>query len=194
MYKGRIIFLINRLLIHRFRYVNDCIKDKSATKTHYTALCNISSASIWLILKEKIMKLALLISTAFVLVTAFKDSNCEAATAGTPLTGTKWVLKKIHSPARVEDISIKTAFIIFNAEKKSAGGKGGCNSFGGSFTVDKEKISIKNIFSTKMYCDGIQPVEDAFFKQLEKVTRFEIKEKILVLYQGNEALLELEAE
>lgn len=107
------------------------------------------------------------------------------------LYDTKWMLKKIHTSSGVEDVITK-AFIRFNEKKKSAGGHGGCNSFGGTVTVNNNTISIKEIFSTKMFCEGIQPTEDAFFKQLEKVNRFEIKDKALLLYLDQDVLLEFE--
>ncbi|HMT72889.1 MAG TPA: META domain-containing protein [Chitinophagaceae bacterium] len=82
----------------------------------------------------------------------------------------------------------------FNAANLSAGGNGSCNSFGGTLYVSNDSISITNIFSTKMYCDGVQQTEDSFFNQLEKATRYKIKEKTLLLYKGSTLLLEFMAE
>jgi len=45
-----------------------------------------------------------------------------------------------------------------------------------------------------MFCEETQQVEDAFFKQLEKVNRFEIKGKTLMLYRDKELLLEFVSE
>jgi heat shock protein HslJ len=45
-----------------------------------------------------------------------------------------------------------------------------------------------------MYCDGVQQTEDSFFNQLEKATRYKIKEKTLLLYKGSTLLLEFMAE
>jgi len=109
------------------------------------------------------------------------------------LYDTKWELKKIHNAGNVETVTNK-AFIKFNEEKKSAGGNGCCNAFGSSITVSGNKISLKDIFSTKMYCESVQQTEGAFFKQLEKVNRFVIKDKALLLYKDKEVLLEFESE
>ena len=145
------------------------------------------------VLKQKNMKLITFISAgAFILFSAFvmkKETTSQTST----LYNTKWSLKKIHTEAGVEEVNTK-AFIKFNQEKKSAGGNGSCNSFGSSFTITKDQISFKDIFSTKMYCEGVQQTEDAFFKQLEKVNRFEVKDKTLILYQGEGALLEFVSE
>jgi heat shock protein HslJ len=109
------------------------------------------------------------------------------------LYDTKWSLKKIHIADSVEIITIK-AFIKFNQEKKSAGGNGGCNSFGSSINVSGNIVSFKDVFSTQMYCEGVQQTEDAFFKQLGKVNRFEVKDKALLLYRDKEVFLEFESE
>jgi heat shock protein HslJ len=129
---------------------------------------------------------------AFILFSAFfmkQQNNSQSS----PLYDIKWSLKKIHTGGAAEAVNTN-AFIQFNAEKKSAGGNGSCNSFGSSFTVNGKQISFKNIFSTKMYCEGVQQTEDAFFKQLEKVNRFETAAKTLLLYNGDEIVLEFQSE
>jgi len=129
---------------------------------------------------------------AFIFFSAFvmKKENSRQAS---PLYDTKWALKKIHNGRNVEVVTGK-AFIKFNQEKKSAGGNGGCNSFGSTINVSGSTVSFKDIFSTKMYCEGIQETEDAFFTQLEKVNRFEVKDKTLLLYMDKEVLMEFESE
>jgi heat shock protein HslJ len=137
------------------------------------------------------MKLITFISAgAFILSSAFimKKENIT-----TSLYDTNWSLKKIHTETGAEEVNTK-AFIKLNEEKKRAGGNGSCNTFGSSFSITNKVISFKNIFSTKMYCEGVQQIEDAFFKQLEKVNRFEIKNKTLTLYLDKEMLLEFEGE
>ena len=110
-----------------------------------------------------------------------------------PLYNTKWSLKKIYTDDKEETVNTK-AFIRFDKEKGSAGGNGSCNSFGSSATINGNEVSFKNIFSTKMYCEQVQPIENTYFGKLEKVNRFEIKDKTLVLYHEKEKLLEFLAE
>ena len=139
------------------------------------------------------MKLVTFISAGtFIVLSAFVMKK-EKTTNTTSLYDTKWSLKKIHTDAGVEEVNTK-AFIKLNAEKKSAGGNGSCNTFGSSFSIINNTISFKNIFSTKMYCEGVQQIEDAFFKQLEKVNRLEVTDKALVLFHENEILLEFDSE
>lgn len=45
-----------------------------------------------------------------------------------------------------------------------------------------------------MYCEGVQQTEDAFFKQLGEVNRFEVKDKRLLLYRDKEVLQEFASE
>ncbi len=106
---------------------------------------------------------------------------------------TKWSLNRIHTENGIEDVQTK-AFIKFDKEKQSAGGNGSCNNFGSDFILNKNKISFKNIFSTKMYCDGVQQIEDTFFKELEKINRYEVKDKTLFLFDGKDLRLEFESE
>ena len=104
----------------------------------------------------------------------------------------KWVLKKIHTEAGVEKGNAN-AFIQFDEAKQSAGGKGGCNNFGSSISVNENTIQFKNIFSTKMNCETVQSTENTFIKKLALVNHFEINGKLLGLFHGKELLLELEA-
>ncbi len=138
------------------------------------------------------MKLITYMSTGlFMLLSAFimkKDNGQQQS-----LYETKWSLKKIHTKQGTEEVNTK-AFIKFNQQKQSAGGNGSCNTFGSSITISGDKISFKDIFSTKMYCEGVQQVEDKFFQQLNKINRFEIKDNTLLLLRDNEVLLEFQSE
>ena len=137
------------------------------------------------------MKLITFISAgAFIFSSAFVMKN-ECTTQASSLYDKKWELKKIHNISNVEEIT-GNAFIRFNQGKKSAGGNGGCNAFGSTITVSGNAISLKEIISTQMYCEGVQPTEIAFFKLLEKVNQFVVKDKSLVLYYDKDILLEFE--
>ncbi len=107
---------------------------------------------------------------------------------------TKWALTKLHTAEGMKEVIVKKAFIRFDEEKKSAGGNGSCNSFGGSVTVKGDSLKFGNLFSTKMFCADVQGTEDSFFIALQKVTRFEIKDNSLLLLNGQDVLLEFESE
>ena len=132
-----------------------------------------------------------------VLIASSCKSSKETMDPSTPLYDTslyniKWSLKKIYENGKPGDVNTR-AFIRFDKEKGSAGGNGSCNSFGSTSTVEGNKVSFKNIFSTKMYCEEVQQVENKYLKQLENANRFEIKDKALILYRDKEKLLEFTA-
>ena len=140
------------------------------------------------------MKLTTCISAGvFIFLSAWVLKTKEANEQSGSLYDTKWSLKRIQSDNTTHDVTGK-AFIKFNDEKNSAGGNGGCNTFGSTLTTSGNNLHLTNIFSTKMYCEGIQQTEDLFLKYLAQVTRYDIKGKTLSLYKDKELLLELAEE
>jgi heat shock protein HslJ len=104
------------------------------------------------------------------------------------LFGTQWKLTKIEG----NEIDVAKAFIRFDEAKNSIGGNGGCNAFGGSMEKNENQIKFSKIISTKMYCEGVQDVEDKFMKDLERVTKYEISHGKLRLISDDKILLEFE--
>ena len=140
------------------------------------------------------MRLITFISAgAFILFSAFIMKKENQTQTPSSLYETKWSLKKMHTDSGIEEVNTK-AFIKFDEAKQSAGGNGSCNSFGSNTSIEKNKISFKNIFSTKMYCVDVQQTEDKHFSLLGKVNRFEVKDNLLTLYLDKEVLLEFAAE
>ena len=131
------------------------------------------------------MKQLYFICATLVIFTSSCKSSKEIMPSSTPLYTTKWSLKKIHANGNEEIVNTK-AFIRFDKEKGSAGGNGSCNSFGSSPTINGNEVSFKNVFSTKMYCEQVQQIENKLLGSLEKVTRYEIKDKSLFLYKDKE--------
>ena len=139
------------------------------------------------------MKQLYFICISILMITISCKSAKETMKTTTPLFDTKWSLKKIYSDGKEETVSTK-AFIRFDKEKGSAGGNGSCNSFGSNATINGNEVSFKNIFSTKMYCEQVQQIENNFLAGLQKINRFEIKDKTLFLYQDKEIMLEFISE
>ena len=139
------------------------------------------------------MKQVIFICLSIIFSTVACSSAKETVEQTTPLYNTRWSLKKIYSDGKGEAIDTK-AFIRFDKEKGSAGGNGSCNSFGSTASVNGTEVSFKNIFSTKMYCEQVQQIENKYLGVLGKATRFEIKDKKLLLYNNKELVLEFTAE
>lgn len=104
--------------------------------------------------------------------------------------GYNWYLRKITLPSGKMDISSKTSYINFDQEKKSAGGNGGCNHFGGSCIIDGKSLAIKNMFATEMYCEEFHLQEENFFRLLQQVNRYDVKDSVLIMYHDNDQLME----
>jgi len=104
------------------------------------------------------------------------------------LFGTQWKLTRIEGNA----INNDKAFIRFDEQKKSAGGNGGCNVFGGSFSKNGNRLKISQIISTKMFCENGSDVENKFFANLDRVTNYEIKNGKLFLMTNETVVLEFE--
>lgn len=135
------------------------------------------------------MKNSFIISAVLVPLFVSCSVSKKVNMPGKPLYETIWALQKIYTDAGIEEVQTK-AFIKFDEQKKNAGGNGSCNSFGSTTTIHNNEIGFKDIFSTKMYCQEVQKIEDSFFKKLEMVDRFEITGNSLLLYQGEKMVLE----
>ncbi len=101
------------------------------------------------------------------------------------LEGKKWILVSISGKPlpKIE----KTPFLIFNKWRASAGGDSGCNSYGGSYKTEGDKISITEIRSTKRACieEKQTDVERELLDGLKRTKHFEIKAGKLNLYEGD---------
>src|SRR5512138_1036615 len=100
-----------------------------------------------------------------VLLASSCKTSKETMKMATPLFDTKWSLKKIYENGKKQTISTK-AFIRFDKIKGSAGGNGSCNRFGSTASVSGNEVNFKNIFSTKMYCEQVQQIENKYFGKL----------------------------
>ena len=121
-----------------------------------------------------------------------KNPQQDAIVEISSLDTNKWYLIKIYQDTDKLEVTGRKAFIRFNEAKSSAGGNGSCNSFGSTMKLDGNKISFSNIFSTKMYCEQVQAIEDSFFEKLGKITRYEIEGNSLLLFEGDKKTIEFE--
>jgi heat shock protein HslJ len=109
------------------------------------------------------------------------------------LDSAKWQLTRIYHSDSFVQVSGTKAFIRFNSSDGKVNGNGSCNSFGGRLSVDGNSLKLGNIFSTRMFCNEVQAIENQFFSQLQQVTGYTINEKKLILFNGDDAVLEFEA-
>jgi len=120
------------------------------------------------------------LGTAFAVITIFGFilPIALSAQADDPLVGTQWQLIEQGGSA-VE------AFVTLNfAEQGNVGGNGGCNVYGGSYSLDGDAITFEGIFSTMMACPELD-VEQAFFNALSSATTFTLSGDRLIIRYGD---------
>jgi heat shock protein HslJ len=72
--------------------------------------------------------------------------------------------------------------ITLNLKDNRIGGKGGCNSYGGNYSLGKSgKVKFSTIISTKMYCEGVSDIESIYFGSLLKANKIQIKNGKLII-------------
>ena len=131
------------------------------------------------------MKQIAIITALFLVFTSFRMPFTDKQ----ELYNTQWQLKVIYKNKEAAYI-YTNAFIRFDDTQKRVSGNGSCNSFGGAVTIADNKMQFGNLFSTKMYCEAVQGIETDFFAALSKITRYEIKDNCLLMYQGDKLVLE----
>ena len=131
------------------------------------------------------MKQIAIITALFLVFTSFRMPFTDKQ----ELYNTQWQLKVIYKNKEAAYI-YTNAFIRFDDTQKRVSGNGSCNSFGGAVTIADNKLQFGNLFSTKMYCEAVQGIETDFFAALGKITRYELKQNCLLMYQGDKLVLE----
>ena len=106
----------------------------------------------------------------------------------------KWVLDAIAGTS-VGKLG-RTAFILFDKQKLSAGGNSSCNVFGGSYASKGSTLKITDVVSTMRACveDERMSIERQFLDGLQKANRYEIAKDKLMLYRDKRLLLTLNGE
>lgn len=106
----------------------------------------------------------------------------------------KWMLDAIKGIPVSK--SGKTAFVVFDQKRGSAGGNSNCNVFGGSYTASGSTIKITEIISTMRACEegDRMTIEREFLDGLQKANRYNIENGKLLLYRDKRLLLTLNGE
>lgn len=101
-----------------------------------------------------------------------------------PLDGTIWMLKHIGNTEIAN--SPTQPFIKF--DNGTFQGFGGCNQFNGGYTQEKDRIRVKQITTTKMFCEAID-TEQSFLSNLQRGTKLLIRTDKLLIADGDKPLL-----
>ena len=120
------------------------------------------------------------------------DKQTSVRTPG--LEEKKWVLESIGSQSVTK--AGRSAFLVFDKAKASAGGNSSCNIFGGSYSTTGQTIEFIEITSTMMACleDSRMEIERQFLDALRETNRYKIRNNKLMLYRDDGLLLTMSGE
>lgn len=112
----------------------------------------------------------------------------QTKTTSESLSGTGWAISSIAGFELEKTLSPVT--LSFNAAGNRFGGNNGCNTYGGAYTLDGEKISLEKIISTKKACIPGANTERAVMNVLGSTDHYRISGDKLMLMQGDKVLAE----
>jgi heat shock protein HslJ len=112
----------------------------------------------------------------------------EVLPPGERLTSNAWRLTAFENVegTRVPVTSEKMV-LRFNTEEKKVNGDAGCNRFFGSYLLDDDNLSFKELGSTKMACPKeAMERETLFLSSLDQAIRFNFEGEVLRIVSGND--------
>ena len=132
------------------------------------------------------------VSNAGGIVLKFQRAKTPNSGQAASLTTKKWMLSGINGNA--VNLTKNAPFLNFDANKGTAGGHSGCNSFGGDYEVTGSSIKFGDMIQTMMACgfEGRMEVERGFLEGLRNADRYEIRGDRLIFYQGDREILVFE--
>ncbi|MEL1241431.1 META domain-containing protein [Flavobacterium flavipallidum] len=128
------------------------------------------------------------ISLGIVSLLLFSCSAIKKDASANQLQEKYWKLIEIRGQKVTAENYLKEPYFIIKTKDNRIVGNGGCNSFSGTYELQKEtgRISISPLVATKMAC--IKPtVENEFFKVLETVDNYTLKYDTLQLNKARMA-------
>ena len=101
----------------------------------------------------------------------------------------KWELIRFNDQSPAESgFSDRSPNLVINMQENKAGGYSGCNSFGGKVAVEANKITFSQVFSTKMFCEGVP--ESEFFQLLANTLAYNITNNTLSFEKDGKVVME----
>ncbi len=112
-------------------------------------------------------------------------SSCKEKLDPASFNNTKWELTEL--PGLTLPASAKASLNFADSLKIS--GKSFCNSYGGQAEIADNKITVKNVFGTRMFCQETDAAERSYLHALNQVNGAKVKENKLYLLNGDKTLL-----
>jgi heat shock protein HslJ len=118
------------------------------------------------------------------------DETATAAgsvSAASALQGPRWRLVELEGQPSLPGGGAREAHLIFSRDSVDrVGGATGCNSMGGRYTAEGDRIRFSDLFSTKMACIEEERMrqETRFVGALGRADRYAISGDTLTLSEG----------
>jgi heat shock protein HslJ len=126
-------------------------------------------------------------SLAFVVLLGLTACAGIVPGTGDPLDGTSWVLTAYGTSSLIPGTEITLEW-----EGGEVSGSAGCNTYGGTYQLSGDSISMSDLYNTEMACmepEGVMDQEQDFLKLLRDARSFQIvDEHLQILTAEKEAL------
>jgi heat shock protein HslJ len=93
--------------------------------------------------------------------------------SGDPLEGTSWELVTLAGGGLIPGTEI-----TLNFEKGEVHGSAGCNTYGGGYRLDGNKITMTDLYNTEMACmdpEGVMDQETEYLEMLRDALSFQVE-------------------
>lgn len=99
------------------------------------------------------------------------EETCEKAGVRTTLHNTYWKLVELNGTPVTPHEHQREMHIILRTQSNQIGGFGGCNTLGGRYEVDGDRLRFVGLTSTEMACNYLDE-ERAFIDALTRTTNY----------------------
>ena len=110
-----------------------------------------------------------------------------SVSATSALVGPRWRLVELEGQPSLAGGGAREPHLIFSRDSvHRVAGATGCNSMGGRYEADGDRIQFSDLFSTKMACveEDRMRQETRFVRVLERADRYSISGDTLALSEG----------
>ena len=139
--------------------------------------------------------LALGVAVACTKSSAPGDETASAAgsvSESSALVGPRWRLVELEGQPSIAGGGAREPHLVFSRTEgvDRVGGATGCNSMGGRYEIDGDRISISELISTKMACveEDRMAQETRFVGALQRADRYAISGDTLTLSAGDQVV------
>lgn len=134
------------------------------------------------------------ISIAFALFAVLSAHTCKdsAGNSMTDLLDKKWIFGTVNGEKIVMPDGVDAPWVQLAGDQLS--GFGGCNNLMGSYKLGDGTIAFPGVGSTKKYCEGVQPTENAIKQALGATDAYKLEGGVLKLMGGGKEVATLTAQ